>query len=165
MLNYRLMQESPRDITSLGQSNDLAVEARVRRARRTGDTQVDESIRRFAIEAAQLCHDTHCSDVLVLDVRGLSDLFDYLVIASGTSDRQIKSLADDLEDLGRDNGHERFGRDLDGPATWLVLDFVDVVVHLFEPAARAHYDLEMLWGDASQVSWRRSGGKSPQESS
>ena len=47
------------------------------------------------------------------------------------------------------------GQDQDGSATWVALDFVDVVVHLFEPAARGHYDLEMLWGDAIKVAWRR----------
>ena len=47
------------------------------------------------------------------------------------------------------------GRELDAPSKWLVLDFIDVVVHLFDPETRAHYDLEMLWGDAERVHWRR----------
>jgi len=111
--------------------------------------------RRIAIDAARLLNDSHFQDVLLLDVRGLSEITDYVLIASGTSDRQIKSVGGDVEDLAKDAGFDRYGRDVDEDNTWLVLDFVDVIVHLFEPATRAHYDLEMMWGDAPQVEWRR----------
>ena len=109
----------------------------------------------MAIDAACLLNDSHFQDVLLLDVCGLSDITDYVLIASGTSDRQIKSVGGDVEDLAKEAGFERYGRDADDDNTWLVLDFVDVIVHLFEPATRAHYDLEMMWGDAPQVEWRR----------
>jgi ribosome-associated protein len=115
----------------------------------------DETIRTFALEAARTCHDLHCEEVLVLDVRGLSQITDYILIASGTSDRQIRSVAHDLEKLGAEHGLKRFGSERDERTLWVVVDFVDVVVHLFEPATRGHYDLEMLWGDAVQVKWRR----------
>ena len=59
-----------------------------------------DKLHRFAIEAAQLLHDRHCEDVLVLDVRDLSHVCDYVLIATGTSDRQMKSVADELEELG-----------------------------------------------------------------
>lgn len=121
------------------------------------DPRRDARNRAFVIEAARLLTDLHCENALVFDVRGLSDLTDYILIASGTSDRQIKSVADDVEDLAARSGLGRLGRELDGPAKWLVLDFVDAVVHLFEPQTRAHYDLEMLWGDAERVPWRRNG--------
>jgi len=111
-------------------------------------------IRRFAVECAKLLSDLHCEDVLVLDVRGLCEITDYILIASGTSDRQIKSVSDDLEDLAEEHGFARFGRDSDAATTWMVVDFVDVVAHLFEPMTRAHYDLEMMWGDAPIVHWR-----------
>lgn len=115
----------------------------------------DAGLRRFAMEAARLLDDLHCDDVLLLDVRGLSDVTDYVLIASGTSDRQIKSVGRDIEKLGGQWGLVRFGRDADEATTWLVIDFVDCVVHLFEPTARAFYDLEMMWGDAPRVDWRR----------
>jgi ribosome-associated protein len=121
------------------------------------EPQRDASNRDFAIKAAQLATDLHCENALVFDVRGLSDMTDYILIASGTSDRQIKSVADDIEDLAERCGLGRLGRELDGPAKWLVLDFVDAVVHLFDPQTRAHYDLEMLWGDAQRVAWQRNG--------
>lgn len=133
-------------------SPPVADDARKSQRRRAADAG---QACRFAIDAARLLSDSHCEDVIVLDVRGLSDLTDYVLIASGTSDRQIKSVGQDVEDLAKEAGFDRYGRDTDEDNTWLVLDFVDVIVHLFEPATRAHYDLEMMWGDAPQVEWRR----------
>lgn len=118
----------------------------------------DAAVRKFAIEAARLIHDLHGTDVLLLDVRKLNDVTDYILIATGTSERQIRSLGDSIEELGVTYGMTRHGREVDGGATWYVLDLVDVVVHLFEPSARAHYDIEMLWGDAPRIRWRRSSG-------
>lgn len=109
----------------------------------------------FAIETARMMNDSHCEDVLVFDVRGLSDVADYVIIASGTSDRQMKSVGDDAEKIGKSHGMSAYGREEDARTTWIVIDFVDVVIHLFEPAMRGHYDLEMLWGDAPKVKWRR----------
>lgn len=118
-------------------------------------TALDRKVRGFVIEAARLISDLHCEQVIVYDVRGISDLTDYIVIASGTSDRQIKGVASQVCDLAQNKGLERFGSERDADSTWLVLDFVDSIIHLFEPVTRAHYDLEMLWGDAPQVVWQR----------
>ncbi len=120
---------------------------------RTGP-QVEQA-RAFAIETARLMADDHCEDVLVMDVRGLSELSDFIVIGTGTSDRQIKAVAGHVSELAREQGIERFGSDRDEASTWVALDFIEVMVHLFEPNARAHYDLEMLWGDAERLAWRR----------
>lgn len=129
------------------------------RPRRRGTTpEEDANNRRFAIEAARLLADFDCDDVLILDVSSLSDMSDYLVLATGTSDRQIRSLAGRVEELGKKEfGMTRFGREVepDGSIAWLLVDFIDVVVHLFDPPARAHYDLEMLWGDAKHIPWHR----------
>ena len=125
------------------------------RAARRHSPAEDAQIAAFAVEAAQLLHDRHCEDVLIFDVRGLSDVTDYILIASGTSDRQIQSVGAELGDLAKANDLARFGREVDVPTTWLVLDYVDVIVHLFDPDTRAHYDLEMMWGDAPQVPWQR----------
>lgn len=109
----------------------------------------------FAIAAAQMLRDYDCADIRVLDVRGVSPLTYYLVIASGTSDRQLRSLLKQVAHLGEEQGYDRFGDDKDEAATWMVADFVEVMVHLFEPDTRGHYDLEMLWGDAPAVDWTR----------
>ena len=117
-----------------------------------------KKLREFAIDAARLLHDRHCEDVLLLDVRGLSQVCDYLLIATGTSDRQMKSLASELEDLGDEHEQRAFRSNLDAAVTWVVVDFVDLVAHLFEPGRRAYYDLEGLWSDAARTEWERKVG-------
>jgi len=111
----------------------------------------------FAIELARLFSDDKCTQVVVLDVRGLSPITNYLVIASGTSERQMRSVLDHAVELAEQSGVAAHGLTRDAGAHWLIADFVDVVAHLFEPNTRAHYDLEMLWGDARNVAWPRPG--------
>ena len=119
----------------------------------------EQRVREFAIESARLVSDRHCEDVRLLDVRKISQICDYMVVATGTSDRQMKSLVGDLEELGEQHESALYRCSADVSATWIVIDFVDVVVHLFEPAKRAFYDLEGLWSDAGQVAW----GREPEE--
>jgi ribosome-associated protein len=111
--------------------------------------------RDFAIEAARLLNDDKCLEVMVLDVRKLSQVTDYIVLASGTSDRQMRSSIKNVEALGATRAYTVFRSSSDDRASWLLADFVDVIVHVFEPNTRAHYDLEMLWGDAPRLAWER----------
>jgi len=117
----------------------------------------EAAARDLAVKAGQLLGDFDCNDILVFDVRGASPITSYIVIASGTSDRQIKALGSRVTDLAEPLGFDRYGEDTDKTTRWVVLDFVDVMVHLFEPATRAEYDLEMLWGDAPRIAWQREG--------
>lgn len=127
-------------------------------AERSGRDESKESeARELAIALARTCGDDKCTDVLVLDVRGLSPITGYIVIASGTSDRQMRSVLDHCVDEAEERGSGPFRVTKDAGVKWLIADFVDVVVHLFEPATRAHYDLEMLWGDAGKIDWKRPG--------
>ena len=109
----------------------------------------------FAVEAARLVRDDKCDDVVLLEVRELSQITDYIIVASGTSDRQMHSVLRHVEELGKGRNMPSFRSNTDDRSTWLLIDFVDVVVHLFEPNTRAHYDLEMLWGDAPRIEWER----------
>jgi ribosome-associated protein len=120
-----------------------------------------EQSRAFAIEAARLAADDRCEDVIVLDVRQLSQVTDYLIIGSGTSERQMRAVLHHVEDLGAEMGFPAFRSSVDERASWLLADFVDVVVHIFEPNTRAHYDMEMLWGDAARVPWERPADERP----
>jgi ribosome-associated protein len=95
--------------------------------------------------------------VVLLDVRALSQVTDFIVIGSGTSERQMRSVLSHVQDLGQERSFGVFRASSDDRSTWLLADFVDVVVHVFEPNTRAHYDLEMLWGDADRVTWEREG--------
>ena len=112
-------------------------------------------LRDFAIEAARLMDDRHCQEVRLLNVRGLSQVCDYVLIGSGTSDRQMKSVAQELDDLGGRCENPAFRMNYDAAVTWIVIDFIDLVAHLFEPDQRAYYDLEGLWSDAQKVEWGR----------
>jgi ribosome-associated protein len=109
----------------------------------------------FAIEAARMVRDDKCEEVVLLDVRDLSQVSDFIIIGSGTSDRQMHSVLRHVEELAKSRGMPSFRSNADDRSTWLLVDFVDVVVHLFEPNTRAHYDLEMLWGDAPRIEWER----------
>ena len=119
-------------------------------------TVTDETTNRsdsaeFAVESGRLLIDRHCEDVLLLDVKGLSQVCDYVLIATGTSDRQMKSVADEVADLGEERSFSAFRKSVDTDATWIVVDFITVVLHLFEPQRRTYYDLEDLWSDARRV--------------
>ncbi|MBS0187017.1 MAG: ribosome silencing factor [Planctomycetes bacterium] len=114
----------------------------------------------FAIEAARCLNDDKCTEVTVLDVRGKNPMTDYLVIASGTSDRQMRAVLHHVQELGEKLGYQPVRSTSDERATWLLADFMNVIVHLFEPNTRSHYDLEMMWGDAPRVHWERPGAGS-----
>jgi ribosome-associated protein len=122
-------------------------------------TSNQKKLRAFATEAARLMNDRHCEDVMLLDVRGLSQVCDYVLIGTGTSDRQMKSVAAELEDLGEEHDEHVYRSSRDTGGTWIVVDFVDVVAHLFEPGQRAYYDLESMWADSETVEWKPDGDK------
>lgn len=105
----------------------------------------------LALAAAELASDRHCRDIVVLDLKGISPATDYFVIATGTSDRQIRSVSDEISEKARESGFQRFGKAGYENAKWVLLDFVDVVVHIFSQAYRDYYDLELLWGDARRL--------------
>ena len=103
---------------------------------------------------AQLALDAALSkralDVAVMDLRGISGEVDYFVLATGESDLQIKAIVDGVVDQLRTEAGERpVSREgQPGTSRWIVLDYFDLAVHVFDPELRAHYDLERLWGDA-----------------
>ena len=101
--------------------------------------------------SARVALENKASDVLILDMRGITPLFDYFVLATGTSRRQIHTLAEEIDDALRAEGDTR--RALEGyePGRWVVLDYGDLVIHLFDPETRAYYGLEDLWADAPRV--------------
>lgn len=109
----------------------------------------------FAKEIARLAADNHADDVVVLDLRGMTSIADFFVLGTGTSDRQMRAVIDQIEDYGDRVGQKRFGLSGYDSASWILADYVDVVVHLFDRASRQFYDLEMLWGDAPRVEWQR----------
>ena len=102
---------------------------------------------------AQLCRDfadnKKAENLVVLDVRRLSSVTDYFVIATGTSQPHLRAIVEEIHSKLRDD-HELRPTRTDGMAsgTWVVLDYFDVIVHVMHTETRKHYDLEGLWGDA-----------------
>jgi ribosome-associated protein len=92
--------------------------------------------------------------VVVLDVGGVSPITDFLVVATGTSPRQMKTVCDEVEEAGEGQSYKAYSRVGDDSSNWTCIDFVDVVVHVFSQDARSYYDLDGLWGDARPVEWR-----------
>lgn len=145
---------SDRDAIAAGPEGDEPLLTTQERAARKIE-HTPETTRAFAIEVARALADDKCSDLVVLDVRNLSSLSDYIVVGSGTSDRQMHFSIKNVVEMAGKQGHQVARTSSDDRKTWLIADFVDVIVHLFEPNIRAHYDIEMLWGDAPRLEWER----------
>ena len=111
--------------------------------------------RAFALTAARVAAERHCSDIVVLDLKGKSPATDYFVIATGTSDRQMRTVANEICEAAREQKLQRFGRAGYEQGRWILLDFIDVVIHIFDSEYRDYYDLELLWGDAERLKWER----------
>lgn len=92
-------------------------------------------------------------DVVVLDMRGITPLYDFFVLATGTSRRQIHTLTEEIDDAMREHGDRRLSVEGYEASTWVVQDYGDVVVHVFNPQTREYYALEELWADAPKVEW------------
>jgi ribosome-associated protein len=118
--------------------------------------RVNEKTKAFALAAAKIAAERHCSDIVVLDLKGKSPATDYFVIATGTSNRQMRAVADEICDAAKEQSQQRFGRAGYEQARWILLDYVDVVIHIFDAEYRVYYDLELLWGDAEQLKWDKS---------
>lgn len=104
---------------------------------------------------ARVAAENRCRDIMVLDLKGISPVTDFFVIATGTSARQMKTVLARMNDFVAAHGDVvRLGREGMESSRWALLDLVDVVIHVFAPEARSFYALELLWGDAPQVEWR-----------
>lgn len=110
-----------------------------------------EAAKAFSLAIAESLVDDKCTDVTILDVRGVSPVTGFIVIGSGTSARQMGASLDHLDEVALAHDTSVFKVSTDNDSLWLLADFVDVVVHLFEPDARAHYDLETMWGEVEHV--------------
>ena len=107
-------------------------------------TPDDAADRLLGIVTAAL-EDIKAVDIEVIDVRGLTTITDRMVIASGTSSRHIKALADNVVLKARENGFAALGVEGESGAGWILVDLVDVVVHIMMPDTREFYALEKLW--------------------
>jgi ribosome-associated protein len=108
-----------------------------------------------AILCARVAEDNKAQNVLVLDTRGITPLFDFLVLATGASRRQIHTLAEEIDAALRTAGDRRLAIEGYEVSKWVVQDYGDIVVHVFDPDTRPYYALEDLWADAPRIDWQR----------
>lgn len=93
--------------------------------------------------------DAKAQNVTSIDVRDITDITDYMVIASGTSSRHVKSVADKVAGSLRDAGNKALGTEGESEGEWVLVDFGDVILHVMQQATREHYQLEKLWGHSA----------------
>ncbi len=110
---------------------------------------------KLALAAARTADANRGKDIVVLDVRKLTPIFDYFVIASGTSRRQIHAMSEEIDDkLEKELGDHRMGIEGYSESRWILLDYGSVVIHLFDDETRAYFALEELWADGIRVDWQ-----------
>ena len=105
----------------------------------------------LARAAVDIASDKKASDVILLDIRDVTTIADYFVICSGSNRRQIQAIADAIEEQLVEQGASIFHREGVSDAGWILLDFSDVIVHIFGPKEREYYRLESLWSEAKTV--------------
>jgi ribosome-associated protein len=105
----------------------------------------------LALAAARIARERNCTDIMVLDLTDISPATNFFVIATSTSDRQARTVVDEIAAEAKKQGHKRFGVAGYTKGQWILLDYVNVVVHIFDTDHRDYYHLEMLWGDAKKL--------------
>jgi ribosome-associated protein len=111
--------------------------------------QIDTApIAKIAVDAAA---DKKASDILLLDIREVTTFADYFVVCTGQNPRQIQAIADSIDEALKERGWELFQREGNSETGWILLDFGDIIIHIFSPKEREYYQLERLWGQAKTV--------------
>lgn len=106
----------------------------------------------LALAAAQSAEDNKGQKVTVLDLRDQTVIFDYFVIATGSSQRQLRAISDAIDDvLQKELGHPRLGTEGYQDSKWILLDYGSIIVHVFDTTSRDYYALEDLWAGAKKV--------------
>lgn len=108
--------------------------------------------RKLALRCRELADGKKAEDLLVLDLRKLSSVTDYFVLASGSSEPHLRAIVDEIvEEIRKEFHLNPSGTDGSWQTNWVVLDYFDVMVHVMRAEVRQHYNLEQLWGDAPRV--------------
>ncbi len=105
----------------------------------------------IAIETALALDAKKASDIRVFDVKGISSVTDYMVVATGTSAPHLKALISETQSRMRDLGVSKYRTSGDPDSGWMIIDYVHAVVHVFSAEARAYYGIEQLWATAKEV--------------
>jgi ribosome-associated protein len=111
-----------------------------------------ERSKQLALAAARTAEDNRGGDIVLLDMRGMTTEFDYFVLVTGNSRRQLHAISEEIDRvLEKEMGDHRMGIEGYNESRWILLDYGTVVVHLFDDETRSYYALEDLWGHAARV--------------
>ncbi len=117
--------------------------------------RLKSALKRAAL-AAQVAEDNRAYDIVVLDLRKLTSVFDFFVLATGNSRRQLHAISEEIDRvMEKELGDRRLGIEGYRESRWILLDYGDFVVHLFDEDTRSYYALEDLWGTAAPIDWRK----------
>ena len=108
-----------------------------------------------AIHCARIAEDNKAKDIVILDLRGITPIFDFFILMTGASRRQIHTLAEEIDAYMRSEDEKRLSIQGYQASRWVVQDYGDIVVHVFDQDSRSYYALEDLWADAKSVDWKR----------
>jgi ribosome-associated protein len=108
-----------------------------------------------AIHCARIGEDNKAKDIVILDLRGITPIFDFFVLMTGASRRQIHTLAEEIDAYMRSEDEKRLSIQGYQASRWVVQDYGDIVAHVFDQESRGYYALEDLWADAKRVDWQR----------
>jgi ribosome-associated protein len=108
-----------------------------------------------ACVCARVAAENKGKDILVLDLHGITPMYDYFVIISGVSRRQMHTIAEEIDAALHAVGDRRLGIEGYQASKWIVQDYGDILVHVFDPDTRSYYALEELWVDAQRIDWER----------
>jgi ribosome-associated protein len=105
--------------------------------------------------AAKIAADNKGQNILVLDLQDITPIFDFFVIATGASRRQVHTIVEEVDAAMRKVGDSRLSVEGYDTSKWVVQDYGDVIVHVFDPDTRDYYKLDELWADAEKIDWER----------
>jgi ribosome-associated protein len=120
----------------------------------TADQRPHRSLK-VAQAAAQIAYDHRGQDIVLLDLREMTAVFDYFLLVTGASRRQLHAIADEIEHNLKDQfGEKLIGMEGYAAGTWVLQDYGDLIIHLFDDKAREYYALEQLWTGAKRIDWQ-----------
>lgn len=112
-----------------------------------------EAALEMAFLAARVAAENKAHDILILDMREVTPLYDFFILATGSSRRQIHTICEEIDAAFHREGEKRLAIEGYESSKWVVQDYGDIVVHVFDPDARGYYALEELWADAPRLDW------------
>jgi ribosome-associated protein len=118
-------------------------------------TSRDQVAAEQAILCARIAEDNKGQNIIVLDLRALTPQYDYFILVTGASRRQIHTITEEIDAALRAEGEKRLSIEGYQSSRWIVQDYGDIIVHVFDAESRAYYALEELWADAKRVDWQR----------